>query len=484
MRGNIIGRHDEVARLLQYVENDRSEFVAIYGRRRVGKTFLVKELFEGKFAFRITGTEGITTRGQLQNFSRALQDFTLSDETADSWGEAFRMLERYVEALPGGAKILFFDELPWLDTRGSNFLRELEHFWNDWASYRNDIKLIGCGSATTWMLSKLINSRGGLHNRVTHEIALAPFTLAETEQYFRSRGFDYERQEVMECYMAVGGVAYYLSLFDRGQSVAQNIDRLCFTRGGELTNEFDRLYKALFKRADDYVDIVNALGKKNMGMTRLELIEAVKAVNNGNFTNKLNELESCDFIRCYQPFGRERKEAIYQLTDPFTLFYLKFMRGHGGFMRGYWLKMQATDTYRSWCGYAFEIVCLNHTEQIVRALGIDGSINTLCSWSYRPTRSLGDDADDDLRHGAQIDLLIDRSDNTINVCEMKYSLAEYEIDKDCFDSMERRMRIFKKVTKTRKSVVPVFITSLGLRQNMYSRHIPRQVTGDDLFRAL
>lgn len=281
--------------------------------------------------------------------------------------------------------------------------------------------------------------------------------------------------------MAVGGVAYYLSLFEKSQSVAQNIDRLCFTRGGELSNEFDRLYKALFKKADSYIEIVTALAKKSKGMTRLELLAETKSVNNGNFTSKLLELEECDFIRSYQPFGKTKKETVYQLIDPFSLFYFKFMEGRKGFMRDYWLKMQSTEEYRSWCGYAFEIVCLNHVEQIVHALGIDGSINTICSWSYRPPKSLPKDADEDLKHGTQIDLLIDRSDNTVNACEMKYSLTEFEIDKSYFNLIERRMRIFKKITRTRKSVVPVFITSQGLYDNMYSRRIPREIKGDDLF---
>lgn len=481
MRENIIGRKEEVERLQEYASNGKSEFVAIYGRRRVGKTFIVKELFEGQFCFRITGIEGATTQEQLANFSSSLHNFIPADTKADSWGYAFGLLEKYIERLPVGPKILFFDELPWLDTQGSNFLRELEHFWNDWAAYRNDIKLISCGSATTWMLDNLINSRGGLHNRVTHEIALAPFTLSETEQYFRSQGFRYERPEIIECYMAVGGVAYYLSLFEKSQSVAQNIDRLCFARGGELTNEFNRLYKALFRKAEPYMKIVTALAKKGKGMTRLELLSETKSVNNGNFTAKLQELEECDFIRSFQPFAKTKKETVYQLIDPFTLFYFKFMEGSKGVMRGYWVRMQSTEEYRSWCGYAFEIVCLNHIGQIVHALGIDGSINTVCSWSYRPPKSLPDDADEDLRHGAQIDLLVDRSDNTVNVCEMKYSLSEYMIDKSYYNHIERRIRIFKKVTKTRKSVVPVFITSQGLYDNMYSRSILKEIKGDDLF---
>lgn len=481
MKKNIIGRKDEIRRLEEFIESKNSEFIAIYGRRRVGKTFIVKELFDGKFAFRITGTEGVSTKEQIANFNNALQNFTPMDNFATTWNEAFRILERYLESLPQGVKILFFDELPWLDTRRSNFLRELEHFWNNWASYRNDIKLIGCGSATTWMLDELINSRGGLHNRVTHEIALAPFTLSETEQYFHSRGFNYERAEILECYMAVGGVAYYLSLFDNKQSVAQNIDRLCFSIGGELVYEFTKLYKALFRKADNYIGIVTALAKKNQGMTRMELLAETKATNNGNFSTKLEELEQCDFIRSYQPFNKEKKQTIYQLIDPFTLFYFKFMRGQKNVLKGYWVKMQATSTYKEWCGYAFEIVCLNHIEQIVHALGIDGSINNICSWSYRPPRNLPTDIDEDLKHGAQIDLIINRSDNTVNICEIKYSLSEYIIDKRYFSLIERRCEIFKKVTSTRKSVVPVFITSQGLANNMYSRRFPREVVGDDLF---
>ncbi len=480
MKENIIGRKKEIKRLRQYIESDRSEFIAIYGRRRVGKTFLVRELFGEELAFRITGIENTNTSGQLVNFNFSLQNFTDSSAQAKTWGEAFRSLEKYLEGIKG-VKIIFFDELPWLDTPGSHFIAEFEHFWNDWASYHNDIKLIGCGSATTWMLDEVINSRGGLHNRVTHEIALAPFTLAETEMYFQSRGFGYDRSEIMECYMAFGGVAYYLSLLERDESVAQNIDRLCFMRGGDLKNEFDRMYKALFKKADAYIDIVKALAETSQGMTRLQLTEATKSANNGNFTKKLNELEECDFIRSYQPFGKAKKTMMFQLIDPFSLFYLKFMNGHKNFLDGYWVKMQATHQYRSWCGYAFEILCLNHLPQIIHALGIDGSINTVCSWSYRPPKSLPEDADEDLKHGTQIDLLIDRSDNTINLCEMKYSLAEYVIDKNYFDHIEQRMRIFKKITKTAKSLVPAFITSQGLAHNPYSRRIAREVRGDDLF---
>ena len=239
MEKNIIGRKIEIDRLKTYVKSNRSEFVAIYGRRRIGKTFLVRELFEGYFTFRITGKENASTKEQLENFRYALGNYSDNTEMPKDWAQAFRMLAAYIEKEANDeAKLIFIDELPWFDTYGAKFISALEHFWNDWASYRHDIKLIVCGSATTWMLDNVVNSRGGLHNRATHTILLSPFTLQETEQYFKALGFPYERQELIECYMAVGGVAYYLSLFEQDKSVAQNIESLCFTRGGELTDEF------------------------------------------------------------------------------------------------------------------------------------------------------------------------------------------------------------------------------------------------------
>ena len=466
------------------MKSNRSEFIAIYGRRRIGKTFLVKELFEGNFTFRVTGKENASTKEQLASFGYALSQFSTRNEMPGNWPDAFHMLSDYIEKeAKEETKLIFIDELPWFDTYGARFISALEHFWNDWAAYRHDIKLIVCGSATTWMLDNVVNSRGGLHNRATHTIQLEPFTLQETEQYFKAFDFPYERQEVLECYMAVGGVAYYLSLFEQDKSVAQNIEALCFNRGGELVGEFQKLFRSLYKKADNHLAVITALHKKGMGMTRQEIITEAQQTNNGNLSELLRELEECSFVRSYTPFQKSRKDKVYQLIDPFTLFYFRFIRNNNTFMKGYWQKMQSTADYAAWCGYAFEIVCLNHLEQIVHALGIDGTLNTPCSWSYRPPKAILEDeeADDDLKHGAQIDLLIDRSDKTITICEMKYCQGEYEITKNYDTILNRRQRIFRKATKTRKSLAYTFITPNGLLDNVYARHIPRQVIGDQLF---
>ena len=483
MKENIIGREQEIEKLENYISSRKSEFIAIYGRRRVGKTFLVKELFENRFAFRVTGKDNVTTKEQLASFSFALNDQLGIEADVTNWPEAFRLLQKALEKMPDGTKIIFFDELPWFDTYASNFISALEHFWNDWAFYRSDIKLIACGSATTWMLNQVINSRGGLHNRITHNILLSPFKLHEVEEYFKSQGFYYERPEIIECYMAMGGVAYYLSLFETNKSVAQNIQQLCFTRGGELTEEFERLFNSLFKKADNHLAIVTALKNKGKGMTRLDLLDATGLANNGRFSQILKELEQCDFIRSYTPFGKSKKDMMYQLIDPFCLFYFKFMHNKGAFLDNHWVKMQTTAEYESWCGHAFEIVCLHHINEIVKALGIDGCINTPCSWSYRPTTKVlaDEEADEDLKHGTQIDLLIDRSDRSISICEMKYCNGEYEISKAYDAHLAHRLKVFKKVTKTTKTLIPTFVTPHGLYNNMYARKINRQVTGNDLF---
>ena len=484
MRNSIIGREKEIKELEDYIASDHSEFIAVYGRRRVGKTFLIKEMFEGKFTFRMTGRENSRIGEQMMNFSYALDDFFQESRVPRNWSEAFRLLSKNIEKLSGGAKIIFIDELPWCDTPKSGFIGALEHFWNDWAYYRKDIKLIVCGSATSWMLGKLINSRGGLHNRVTHKMLISPFTLRETEMYFKSRGFRYERPELTDCYMVVGGIAYYLSLFDRDKSVAENINDLCFTREGDLTGEFNRLYDSLFKKSENHIAIITALGDTRKGMTRNELTRKLNMLNNGNLTTLLKELETCEFIRSYQPFGKARKDKMFQLVDQFSLFYLHFMKEKTTYPKNYWMQRIGTPEYFAWSGYAFETVCLHHIDQMVEALGISGMFHSPCCWSYRPSETLKNDpdADVDLKTGGQIDLLIDRNDKTISICEMKYATGEYEITKAYAAIVEKRLRMFRKVTKTKKSFSVVYVTPFGLYDNMYARQVNRQITADDLFR--
>jgi len=455
----LIGRQDELVRLKELIENRSSSFVAVYGRRRVGKTFLIRNAFSS-FDFQVTGMANVNTATQLSNFHIALKRYdspSVDRPLATSWLEAFTQLTSLLESKASEKKIVFLDELPWLDTAGSGFLPALEHFWNSWASARTDILLIVCGSAASWIINKLLNSRGGLHNRVTNRIPLQPFTLKECELFFSSRGATFDRYQIVQLYMVMGGVPFYLSQVDPKLSAAQNIDRLCFTESGILRAEFDNLYHSLFQKAERHVQIIEALSKKAKGLSREDLLKASKMPNGGGTTRILRELEESHFIRKYRAFGKKDKNSIYQLTDFYSLFYLRWIKDYNPSDRDYWISQLDTPNQNIWAGYAFEQVCLEHISKIKQGLSIGGMKTETSAWSGKTDTS-----------GAQIDLLIDRADRVINICEMKFSIDPFVISKSYAEYLKRKIRVFKEVTKTRKAVHLILITTWGLVRNNYS----------------
>ncbi|MBP3827798.1 MAG: ATP-binding protein [Prevotella sp.] len=471
----MIGREREIHLLKEYLDTEKSEFIAVYGRRRVGKTYLVRHIIGRRACFSLTGMENADMGEQLLNFYFTLRRVYPKAVKPGSWIEAFDELQSYLESLPEGTRIIFIDELPWLDTVRSSFIAALEHFWNAWADARNDIKLIVCGSSTSWMTDNIINNRGGLHNRRTHQLYIAPFTLEESQRYFKAYGFGYRRKEISDCYMVMGGVAYYYSLMSPKESVAQNIDRLFFSANGELKGEFDNLYRSLFKKAGDHISIVTALATKGKGLTRKQILEQTKLNNNKKFSTTLDELEKCGFIRSYVPFGETKRDILFQLTDAFTLFHFHYGMANKYQDETFWTSSLNSPRYNAWSGVSFEMLCLNHIPQIKRVLGISGVQSRTCCWRSKP---------EDGRKGAQIDLLIDRADQTVNLCEMKYYRTEYELTKSDSDDLDNKLNRFLEQSKTRKSLMLTMITSFGVKSNRYSGIIQRQVTLDDLFTSI
>jgi AAA+ ATPase superfamily predicted ATPase len=466
----LIGRKRERDELFDAFHSGRSEFVAVYGRRRVGKTFLIRSLFDREFAFHLTALLKDDTGSQLANFAEAIKAYGGKDDSVpENWPEAFRRLRRLLDESNRKKKVVFIDETPWLDTRRSGFIPALEHFWNDWASARSDICLIVCGSAASWIIKKLFKSRGGLHNRVTRRILLEPFTLSECKQYFEQSGFPTDEMNLLEAYMFMGGVPYYMDLLNARKSLAQNINDLCFSRGGALRDEFENLYASLFREPHRHVLVINALGKKFRGLTREEIKKTTGLPEGGNLTDVLAELESSGFIRKYIPFEKKRKGTLYQLTDHFTLFHLAFIKGSEGHDKDYWLKIRETQRYRIWRGYAFEQVCLTHLEQIRSAIGVSGVITRAASW-----RSEESDP------GAQIDLLIDRNDDAVTLCEMKYSDSELAITKSMAANIRNKRNAFIRENGTKKAVYVAMITPVGIKHNSYYDIAQAVVTMRDL----
>ncbi|MBU0764837.1 MAG: ATP-binding protein [Bacteroidetes bacterium] len=469
----LIGREDEIKILNSLLQSDKSEFVAVFGRRRVGKTFLVREVFKDKFTFYITGLANSTLERQLLNFHTSLHDYgkpARDIPVLKNWFSAFRELISFLERSRSKKKIVFIDELPWLDTPKSGFLSALEHFWNSWASARSDILLIVCGSAISWMLNKLINNKGGLHNRVTYKLKVVPFTLKECEAFFKSRNVHLNRYQIIELYMAMGGIPYYLDAIRPGISVVQNIDSLFFSKNGLLRDEFFNLYASLFKHPENHVAVVTALSKKAKGLTREEIIHYANLTNGGGITKVLEELESSGFIMKYTPFKKRNKQSLFQLVDFYTLFYFKFICNQKT-GKNYWQNSIDSPRHRAWSGYAFEQVCLMHMEQIKKELGISGVHTEESSW-----RSSGGE------NGTQIDLLIDRADQVINICEIKFSVGEFVIDKKYAQTLRNRISTFKTETGTRKSVFLTMITTYGTKTNTYALElINNNLTMNSLF---
>lgn len=469
----IIGRIDEQRRLREAFESEYSEFVAVYGRRRVGKTFLVREQFNYKFTFQHTGLALRSTREQLQSFQLSLrrQGYTKAP-LPGNWIEAFDMLKDLIDWSKDKRKVVFIDEMPWMDAPRSSFLPALENFWNSFASARKDVVLIACGSATSWIVRKLLKNKRGLHNRITYRIHLQPFTLNECEQYAKQRKLGMSRLQLMEGYMALGGIPYYWSLLDKSKSLAQNIDRLFFSKDGELKGEYYELYASLFNHPEKYVAVIETLGKKRSGLSREEIIKEGKLESNGKLSEILEDLENCGFIRKYNMIGMKSKGALYQLIDCYTLFYFRFIQNNNSNDEHFWSKSIGTGEYNSWCGLAFERLCLLHSRQIKTKLGISGIISSEYAWWTDQK---------DGKRGAQIDLLIDRNDGVINLCEMKYTKVPFQIDASYEANLLNKRARFIEATQTRKAVHITMVSSQGLERNAYADEIQSEVSGGDLF---
>lgn len=478
MEKNIIGRKEERRILLSLSKSKQSEFAVVYGRRRVGKTYLVRELFEGKFAFYHTAISPfdmsdseLLYRQQLKAFSESLRMYgDYHNEVPSDWFEAFSWLkELLIRKGNSGRHIVFIDELPWMDTPRAGFIAAFEHFWNGWGAGCHNLFLIVCGSATTWINDKILNNTGGLYGRATREIHLSPFNLSETYEYFKSRGLSIDRYDTLHAYMVVGGIPYYLSYFEKGLSVAQNIDNMFFKKDSKLQVEFIRLYQSLFKDSEKYMGIVKFLATKRIGFTRKEICSSLGISSGAGITVLLQSLEASDFIIKYIPTGGSVRDARYKLIDFFTLFYCNFA-DKVKVSTGFWENSLHNPQLNAWRGFAFEEVCYAHQDRIKSALGISGINANISPWISNEKDS-----------NTQIDMVIDRDDRVVNICEIKFYSGVFSITKQYDLELRNKVSAFTEQSKKKKNPHLTIITTFGLKQNMYSGSVQRVITMEDLF---
>lgn len=469
----LIGRLSEQALLQECLASGRSEFVVIYGRRRIGKTFLVRRFFKDKYAFSFVGMHNADKELQLAEFAKALQRYSQLPlaPTLKNWTDAFHCLQKMLEAVKDkGKKVIFLDEMPWMETPKSDFVSALENFWNGWAAMRDDIMLVACGSATSWMVDKLLHNQGGLFNRITRKIYLRPFLLREVEEYLDSKGFNWNRYQIAQAYMILGGVPFYLSLLNPRQSLLDNIDELFFSgHQAMLSAEYNELYATLFKRPENYLMVIKVLAERKEGFSRQELAERTK-LSGAALTKVLSDLELCDFILVYARFGNKKNNAIYRIKDFYTLFYYKYVEGQNTQDPLRWTHLSSSQQVVSWQGFSFELLCLLHLEQIKKTLGIDRILNDSSAWRSRQSD-----------RNTQIDLVINRADHNINLCEMKFANGLYAIDKSYEQKLLERMSIFRAETKTRCSTRLTMVTTYGVLKNKHSGLVDDEIVLDDLF---
>lgn len=470
----MVGRKKEIRRLEEARENPESEFIAVYGRRRVGKTYLIRQAYQNQFSFYHTGVARGRMEDELEAFRDSLVEYGDEDhEVPESWMAAFRRLYGLLERAPEGKKVVFIDEMPWMDTPKSRFLPALEHFWNKWASARSDIVLVICGSATSWIVTKVIHNRGGLHNRLTGRIHVKEFTLAECEQYAQEHALGMSRGQLAEAYMILGGVPYYWSFLRKSESLAQNVDRLIFSEDGELGDEFDELYASLFKRKDAYVKLVLLLADHQEGLSRDEIVRLARVANNGRLTARLEELEQCGFVAKYHVVGRPTGEVVYRLVDAYTVFYRDFVMENVKKSESFWSDNLGSGRYYEWRGHSFERLVLRHVRQVKMALGVLGVSAESGCWRHS--------ADEVYPKGVQIDLVLDRDDRVVNLCELKCTDEPYVMTDSEMAKVRRRRAAYRAVTGTGKSIHLTAITSYGLERNMYAKEFQNEIVLNDLF---
>ncbi len=467
----LIGRFHEKTLLINALNSSKSELIAVYGRRRVGKTFLINQVYKNNISFSFSGLFNANLKTQLENFHFLLSKKRKNINQSKSWLESFYQLQDYIERIKSKKKkVIFIDEFPWLDTRKSKFLTAFDNFWNNFASKRDDLVVVICGSAASYMIKNIINSKGGLHNRLTDKINLKPFNLYETALLLKKNKVILSRYDIVQLYMCMGGIPHYLERITPGESVVTTINRLFFEKDGFLRNEFDAIFYSLFDNASNHIALITILSKVKRGLSRTALIAKSNIKSGGTITKTLNELIASGFVTQQTAFNTKTK-SLYRITDEYTLFYLKFIKNNTNNTGEVWQYMYNQNTYKIWSGLSFESMALKHVNQIKEALKIAGIYTKSGSWT-----------ENNNKQGAQIDLLLDRADNSINICEIKFYNTEFIITKTYAKSLLNKRNVFKEKTKTRKNIYITMLTTYGVKKNKYSLQlVQNELTIDDLF---
>lgn len=479
MLNTLIARQEEQSELLDAYQSKQAEFIVLYGRRRIGKTFLIEELYgkqKGHY-FQFTGIQKGTLKEQLDQFAKQIGHCFYQGaaiRVPATWLDALEILTKAIEPIPQNKKIvIFLDELPWMCTKKSRLLQAIDYYWNQHWKRDKRFKLVVCGSSASWIIKKILHHKGGLHNRNTRTLLLRPFTLQEAKKFFEQAHVKLSDEQLVQFYMLCGGVPYYLAQIKKGKSVAQMTDKLCFQQDGMLYQEFDKLFASLFDEAESYKELIYLIASKHEGIARTEIEKKSQYSSGGGLTDKLKELEEAGFIQSFLPLEHQARGIYYRIIDEYCYFYLKWILPIKNTLvvkerdSKYWSNKMGTPAYYNWLGYAFETICYKHIHEIKKALDLTVSTN-IGVWRYIPKK-------EDSDTGVQIDMLFDREDGIVSLCEIKYTKEPFSIDKAYAENLKNKMAVYKAKTHSKKQIQLVLISANGIKTNYYSEELISQV---------
>lgn len=482
----VIGRAKEKAELKTVLESKKSEFLGIYGRRRIGKTFLIREYFKnmkGVQFLSFQGQKDVDTKTQIDTFYHELEkQFKINYQLkrARDWQGAFHDFDKFIEKHTLENKkdviVLFLDELPWFCNSKAGFLPALDYYWNQRWSANAKMKLIVCGSAASWMIKNVVNAKGGLHNRLTKKMYIAPFQFVEVKEFSKTNKLNFTDTQLLQIYMVLGGVPFYWSLLKKTTPISKQIDDLLFGKNAILKNELQNIFRSLFDNSELHLRIVKILSAAKSGIERNTLLNKCQIKSGGQASQYLDNLIHSGFIESFHLFGNKKKLTLFRLIDSFSYFDSYWSKQSLGLV-AFWQNKIQTPKLNTWAGYAFENFCLQHINQIIKALEIDRQVEAIHSWHSIDQNKKGDIEE----KGAQIDLIIERMDGVLHVIEIKYSQNEFVLKKEDAKNILNKVDRFKEKTQYRGQIKINLVTPIGLKKGLWNDEVfDKTITLKDL----
>jgi AAA+ ATPase superfamily predicted ATPase len=462
-----IGRKVEIAQLTALIDLPRPSIAVIYGRRRVGKSELIRHVTQGKNVLSFEGLEGQPKHKQIKNFLFQLSaQSNIREKNISDWPDALILLRTLTQ---DGQWIIILDEFQWMANYQNELVSVIKMIWEKYLSQNPDLTLILCGSIASFMKSKVLKS-SALYGRTDYELNLHELNLSEISEFFPGKGSD----EVIDTAMLVGGIPKYLELISEYPSLYDALEPLAFSQDGFFKTEYDRLFASHFGKKPIFMKIIQTLATNPYGLTTGKLAKEMQVASGGTLCHQLDDLESAGFLHSIIPFDKPEGSKLrkYILMDAYVRFYHSIIRGS---MKEttppntQFHAIMSSPRYAAWAGMAFEFLCMRHHKEISRILGFHGIPYTAGPFFQRKTLDTP---------GVQIDLLFERSDKILVLCEMKYLLAS--VPGDIIDQVNRKVSALQEKYPGR-TILKVLLTKTGSTETVAKKgYFFRIIRADEL----